>query len=268
MQGLGLGLNKSKVNRRYGLDLLLGVYNSCVLWFSYYRISYKYNGFCCRIVRESDLNEVDIGFVNGYIDYASIETFCNGTTGRVKILYNQSYSLNKKNAIQTTLNNMPIIYESGAFLSDGLKSGLNTSMNVQDYAEIQIINPPFSYYLNHLSSTLVDGNTINKGIDPTQTQLYNWIFYAGGFKSVMLYIENEFLTQKCSYNDKVLFNWQDKNLNGLKSISSQGNSSRTLNIIVNNYNDFNILMTDGNTKTIAIFNSNQYDNYSLLSLVC
>jgi hypothetical protein len=268
MQGLGLGLNKSRVNKRYGLDLILGAYNSCVLWFSYYRISYKYNGFCCRIIRESDLSEIDIGFVNGYIDITAIENFCNGTVGRVKVFYNQSYSPNKKNAIQSTLNNMPIIYQSGAFLSDGVKAELNTSMNIQDYSEIQIINPPLSYYLNHSSVNLVDGNIINKGIDPTQTQLYNWIFYSGGFKSVMLYIENEFLTQKCSYNDKVLFNWQDKNINGLKSISSQGSSSRTLNIIVNNYITFDILMTDGNTKTIAIFNSNQYNNYLLLSLVC
>ena len=145
MQGLGLGLNKSRVNKRYGLDLILGAYNSCVLWFSYYRISYKYNGFCCRIIRESDLSEIDIGFVNGYIDITAIENFCNGTVGRVKVFYNQSYSPNKKNAIQSTLNNMPIIYQSGAFLSDGVKAELNTSMNIQDYSEIQIINPPLSY---------------------------------------------------------------------------------------------------------------------------
>jgi hypothetical protein len=75
-----------------------------------------------RVIRDSDSTELDIGFLgNGTIDVSAINTFCSGTTGRVKVYYDQ-VGTNNLNGIGGT---RPVIYSGGAFL--GIISNVTTS---------------------------------------------------------------------------------------------------------------------------------------------
>jgi len=93
-------------------------YPSVYGWSFHQLDSSKYQ--CCRIRRATG-GETDIGFVNGYCDTASIESFCSGTTGYITTMYNQG-SLgftSSRNLAQATAGNQPIIYESGALVTYG-----------------------------------------------------------------------------------------------------------------------------------------------------
>src|SRR4030042_3646972 len=109
------------LGKEYCLDYVAGAYDSCVAFFSYYRPSAKYRGECCRIRRSDTGAERDVGFVNGYIDYPVVNSFCAGTTALIPTIYNSSGVSGKQDAIQLTAGNMPIIYESGAFFHNGFK---------------------------------------------------------------------------------------------------------------------------------------------------
>jgi len=65
--------------------------------------------YAFKVRRTSDNTELDIGFVDGLVDVASLETFCSGTDGYVRTLYDQSG--NSKDA--TTTSNAHKIVSSG-----------------------------------------------------------------------------------------------------------------------------------------------------------
>ena len=41
----------------------LGIVNNCVLAFSLYLLTNRHKGYCLRVIRESDSQALDIGFV-------------------------------------------------------------------------------------------------------------------------------------------------------------------------------------------------------------
>jgi hypothetical protein len=88
-------------------ELLLDVYPAYVAY-SVRKLSSSYNGAALRIRRDSDNAEKDIGFVDGDLDTADIASFCAGTTGHVKIWYDQSG--NNRDYEQTTTGAQPLIF--------------------------------------------------------------------------------------------------------------------------------------------------------------
>lgn len=72
-----------------------------------------YSGAAIRIERASDNAQTDIGFVGEDLDVSAIDSHCTGTTGHVKIIYDQSgsgYDL----SISTS---GAIIYQSGSVVT-------------------------------------------------------------------------------------------------------------------------------------------------------
>ncbi|MBN2545740.1 MAG: hypothetical protein JXB50_08085 [Spirochaetes bacterium] len=274
IQGLGLGLNKDNFLKKYPLDLITGAVNSLVLGFSFYKLTNKYNGYCIQVTRDSDLQTMDIGFVDGYIDITSIETFCTGTTGRISIFYNQSQFTGIKNAIQVTLNNMPIIYQAGTFINTGIKfiSANNSRMTIDDYPAIDIKSPELSIYLNYypINST---GYIFGKFLDPLTLMQYAATSETNFIYTFLYDWTVRTLADQNSTVNKYLFNWINKNANGLRIINQIGNIDTTLSNDLLNGGDLTLgycfgdptFLFNGDLKTFLIFNSNQYNNYSNLS---
>ena len=252
---------------KYGLDYIKDAYESCVLFFSYFQISGKYRGKCCRIIRASDYTTKDIYFVAGYIDYKAVEAFCSGTTGKVNILYQQSKVSGATNAIQATYNNMPIIYESGAFLSDGLKF-VHTNlvdMSISSYTAISNLTLyPVSIYSNNVIT--LDNNA--SYLFSINSQLEYRVYLA----TVSLRIaDSSFAAINFTKNitHKSIFAWKDgggvENYNAIDhNTASRYLSVSSGNIRLGSRNSATGYFY-GNIKTLAIFNADMYANYTELA---
>lgn len=108
---------KSKLGYEYILDTVPGA----SLALSLRKLRSAYAGYCIRIRRSSDNAELDIGFVNNWVDIATILTFIGTGSGYIVTWYDQSG--NGNNALQTVataqtlfvadagveLNNLPVI---------------------------------------------------------------------------------------------------------------------------------------------------------------
>ena len=87
---------------------------------SFRKLSSTYSGNCCKVWRNSDSAELDIGFTSeGYVDIDAIETFSGGSE-RVYILtwYDQNGS-NNLTSTKTTTNSPSITNASGNILKNG-----------------------------------------------------------------------------------------------------------------------------------------------------
>lgn len=80
--------------------------------FSLRKLRSAYTGSAIRIRRTSDNTEADIGFVANLIDVSAINSFCSGTTCRVKTWYDQGGGA--YNFSQTTQAEQPYIYQNGS----------------------------------------------------------------------------------------------------------------------------------------------------------
>jgi hypothetical protein len=82
--------------------------------FSFRKLRKDYTGNCIRVRRTSDNAETDIGFVNNYLDIATLVSFTGSSDGRVTTWYDQSG--NTRNAVQATATNQPLIITNGNFV--------------------------------------------------------------------------------------------------------------------------------------------------------
>lgn len=71
-------------------NLLLDNFPGAAFAHSVRKLRAAYTGDCMRIVRLNDSAETDIGFVNNYIDTASISSFIGANSARVVTWYDQS----------------------------------------------------------------------------------------------------------------------------------------------------------------------------------
>jgi len=90
--------------------LLLDSFPTQAYAFSLRKLRTAYTGNAIRVRRSSNNNEQNIGFVNNFLDTASLKTFCSGTNCFVTTWYDQSGSA--RNATQATQANQPRIYDS------------------------------------------------------------------------------------------------------------------------------------------------------------
>lgn len=91
----------------------LSAYVSPLVAWSLDKVISTYGGSAIRVRRASDNTEQDIGFVTGgFFDASSLATFCAGTTGYVKTIYDQ---VGSNNQTQTTTGNQLLIYDAFGF---------------------------------------------------------------------------------------------------------------------------------------------------------
>jgi len=108
--------------------------------YSVRRLNGNYTGAAIEVERSSDNTKQDIGFdANGDLDESALETFCTGTTGKVRTWYDQAQTGGTgsgNDAVQTTHANQPTIYTGGAIVkqdgrpilqSNSLTTGLVTT---------------------------------------------------------------------------------------------------------------------------------------------
>jgi len=101
-----------------GSTPLLDTYPSTAAYSVARLLRTAYAGDAILVRRASDNAEQAIGFVSGELDAASLATFCSGTDGFVKTVYDQQGS---NDATQTTTSAQPKIYDSvtGVITSNG-----------------------------------------------------------------------------------------------------------------------------------------------------
>lgn len=75
----------------------------------------KYTGSCLRIRRDNDDEEIDVGFINGYLNTSSILSFVESSSAYVTTWYDQSGYNN--HAIQNDPSVQPYIVSSGSFMT-------------------------------------------------------------------------------------------------------------------------------------------------------
>jgi hypothetical protein len=92
-----------------GDTLILDSFPSAAGW-SVRKLRTAYTGNCMRVRRTLDNTEQDIGFVNNFLDTASLKTFAGTSNLRVTTWYDQSG--NGRDASQSTAANQPKIYDS------------------------------------------------------------------------------------------------------------------------------------------------------------
>jgi len=274
MLGRGLGVNKKNGIVKYGLDFIPGAVDSCVAFFSYYRSSRHFKGQCVEIMRGSDYATAWFGYKGslGYIDYIAIALFCSGTTGKVKTWVNGSMLAGVNNAIQNNYANMSIIFESGAFNTDGLRfvAASSNYMSVTDYTLIQITEPPFTVYSNYYNATSPNYTYVfAKRLTAIQFEIAG---YLATSRPRILNTTSLDLTANETGNNKTLFSWIGKGTNEFKGVCNNNTGAITKNGTLTNESTFIVggrfgpsSFHDGNIKSIIIFNSNIYDNYTQLA---
>lgn len=252
----------------------LGIAGNMVLGFSLYRLVVGYEGYCLRVRRSSDDEELDIGFdSNGYIDVVTLESFCSGIDGFVSIWYNQYASGN--NALQTTNGYQPQIVSSGSLLSNGLRfDGTDDSLTVSNYDVLNSLGTSATFF--YKVKILTTPSYPNEGMIFSKNRwnqyrcgsLYSAVdrlsMKASSIKDVDLtYILNVNYDRLIEYNGIHINDYK----NGILSstiplsgdmVSTSANLYLGSNAELDSFLNYEI-------KALLIFNSNEYDNYNDLA---
>jgi hypothetical protein len=130
--------------------------------FSLRKLRTNYTGNCLRVRRTSDNTEQEIGFVNNFLDTASIQTFCSGTNGFVTTWYDQGDSA--RDASQSTAANQPKIYDSAT--ASLTKRNNKVAFDLDGTDHLNMSNFAFllrnkGYAANFAVSMCTQTNTIN-----------------------------------------------------------------------------------------------------------
>jgi len=117
--GFGLGLQYSKLSGGgSGFEGILNQFPGASLGLSLELLDKDYSGFCIKVRRSSDNNELDIGFVNNELDTASLLDFVGSGNGFVSIIYDQ---VGSNNMTKTTANLQGQIVSNGSLILKGGK---------------------------------------------------------------------------------------------------------------------------------------------------
>jgi hypothetical protein len=112
---------------------LLDIYTGAIGAWSLIKLRTAYIGNCIKVRRSSDNTSLDIGFINDYLDTASLLSFVGVGDGFVSIWYDQSG--NGYNFEQPTLDYQPKIVNAGSLLTKNSKptvvfDGLSDYMSI------------------------------------------------------------------------------------------------------------------------------------------
>jgi hypothetical protein len=147
-----------------GNPLLLDAYPNSYMAYSMFKLRTAYAGSCLRVRRSSDNNEQDIGFVNNYLDTASLLTFVGANNGFVVKWYDQSG--NVRDLSRATAVNQPQIVVSGSLITrNGITVMSATSTQSLQLATGPLFTTSYSWWLSLEKDTT--GNQYMMGRDVT-----------------------------------------------------------------------------------------------------
>lgn len=106
----------SSMSKLPAYNPLLDMYPSANMAFSMFKLRTAYSGNCLRVRRSSDNTEQDIGFVNNYLDTASLLSFVGAGDGFVVKWYDQSGDARDLSRTTSALA-QPQIVSSGALIT-------------------------------------------------------------------------------------------------------------------------------------------------------
>jgi hypothetical protein len=275
MLGLGHGVNKSVIRKKYALDYIPGGVENNVLWLSYYQMTGRRNDECFRLRDLITSDEWDIGRINGYVDYNRVLTLLSGHTGLCTKIYNNTFASGAQDAIQVDVANMPVVAEGGVFHHNGFKfdAASNNYMIISNYNALSIVEPSFSLYLNYFPNSS-NGYIFAKNLEGAHqfsahaSNVLN--FYSGA------------TTMTNAHNDgavnKMIGVWKDKNANGLLKNINGNQYTTTQASTLTNYTNVQLgarqsltvyaSFMSGNIKTVSISADNLYNYYNILAARC
>ena len=148
-------------------------YNGAAIAVSFRLLRSDYYGNCITVRRASDNATQNIGFVDGELDVASLETFCSGTDGFVTTWYDQSG--NGNDATQTTASAQPQIVSSGSVILENGKPTLDFDStddslelsNVSSVKTLVDVTTATGIYLGSNSNYFAHLNNFRLRIPPT-----------------------------------------------------------------------------------------------------
>ena len=98
-------------------ELLLDLYPNAEIALDFFKLRTDYNGNCIRVRRPSDDAQLDIGFVDNYIDTASLLTFAGAEDVFIVKRYDQSG--NGNDTFVDAVDNQPKIVNAGVLVTEG-----------------------------------------------------------------------------------------------------------------------------------------------------
>ena len=110
-------LGANLVWQKVAATLLLDLYPNAEIALDFFKLRTAYNGNCIRVRRSSDNAELDIGFVDNYIDTASLLTFAGAEDAFIVKRYDQSG--NSNDTFVNTAANQPRIVNAGVLVTEG-----------------------------------------------------------------------------------------------------------------------------------------------------
>jgi len=109
-----------------GFEGILNQFPGASLGLSLELLDKDYSGFCIKVRRSSNNDELDIGFVNNELDTASLLDFVGSGDGFVTIIYDQ---VGSNNMVQNTANLQGQIVSNGSVILKGGKPCILRSAN-------------------------------------------------------------------------------------------------------------------------------------------
>lgn len=126
--GLGIGIGAGMILPPASVvQLLLDENPGASVAYSLRKLSSTYTGSAIRVRRSTDNAELNIGFVGGILDTATLLSFCGSASGFVTTFYDQSG--NGKNSVQSSAGSQPRIVLSGALETLNSKPTINYLSN-------------------------------------------------------------------------------------------------------------------------------------------
>jgi hypothetical protein len=114
-------------------------YGSSTVGFSMFKLRTAYTGNCLEVRRSSDNTTLNIGFVNNYLDTASLLAFVGSGNGFVRTWYDQSG--NGNNLTQTTsASYQPQIVASGSLITRNGRATLKATSSQYFTITSQVAN--------------------------------------------------------------------------------------------------------------------------------
>jgi len=252
--------------------LVLDSFPGALSGYSLRKLDKDYSGNCVKIVRISDSDSLDIGFVGNFVDTAAISTFCASTTCRVRVWYDQSG--NGNNAVNyTNGTTQPRIYASNAFFRIknipcvDFNSASNNNLVYTKGSEIAVqpVSIFGSFDINSILGTniLFDGQTLLRFmLNPLRSD--STLTLTNGGLELKKKADIDLLNPAVFYALFSGANSQASVNNNATSTGTIGTNSIGTRYVLGNGGDLGGRAISGAIGDIIIYNSNQSSNQSAI----
>jgi hypothetical protein len=141
-----------------GFEGMLNLFPNASLGLSLDKLDKNYTGSAIKVRRSSDNNELDIGFVNGILDTASLLDFVGSGNGFVSIWYDQSGE--GSNLLQTLAARQPQIVSNGSLILENGKPCIDfLSVKFMALDSFQAGEFPYNYITYAVVSQKAQGDS-------------------------------------------------------------------------------------------------------------